>query len=226
MTAFGSAPSRFPDDDGPRPGSAARLSPLRELQLLESSQAGDPDALRELLVSYQHRVYAVCLRMVRNPETARDLTQDTLVKLIEGLGSYTGRAKLSTWIIRIAMNCCLSHLRKQKLRIHKSLDDAVGLAGMPRSGTITDPREPGPGTRVQRDEDQDLLLRALDGLDPEMRAILVLRDMQGLEYQQIGDVLDAPVGTVKSRLFRARSALRDAIERIGGREFDASGPDH
>jgi RNA polymerase sigma-70 factor (ECF subfamily) len=205
----------------------ARLTPLRELQLVEAGRAGDPDAVSELVQGYHRRIYAVCFRMVRDADQAADLAQEAIIKVLEGLGSYDGRSKLSTWIIRVTMNCCLSHLRKSRIRRHASLDDlsrtgdesaaASGFsrgigglgsrAGGPPGGELSGP------DRVEQDEMLASLLHALEGLDPDMRAVLVLRDMQDMEYQQISEALEVPVGTVKSRLFRARAALREAVEK-------------
>ena len=195
--------------------SEGRMTPLRELQLLEAHRQGDPDAIGELLRSYQRRIYSVCYRMLGRPEDAADLTQDALVKVFEGLDSYNGKSKLSTWVIRIAMNCCLSHLRREKVRKHGSLEDVAstwGDQGEPvKLGNLLPSEEPTTEQRVEQVELQSCLLKAFNGLDPESRALLMLRDLNGLDYIQIGEVLDIPVGTVKSRLFRARSALRVAL---------------
>ncbi len=188
-----------------------QLTPLAELQLVEAHRRGDPDAIGKLLEAYQRRLYGICYRMVRNEHDARDLTQDSLVRVIQGLDSYDGRSKLSTWIIRVTMNTCLSHLRKQRLRRHGSLDSASEHAS---EGPV-DPRsmrELLPSGRVELSEMRSVLGRAMLCLDPEMRAVLVLRDMQDLEYQSIAHSLEIPIGTVKSRLFRARLALRAAVE--------------
>ena len=193
-------------------GEPSRRTPLGELQLVEAHRRGESEATAELLGAYQRRIYAVCYRMVRNPDDADDLTQDALVKVLEGLDTYHGRSQLSTWIIRVTMNCCLSHLRKQKLRRHASLDE-LGSAGEPARALGPVQGELSPLARVEQAERQALLLRQLRGLDPQMRAVLVLRDMQDLDYAQIGEVMEVPVGTVKSRLFRARAALRAAAEQ-------------
>ena len=150
--------------------------------------------------------------MLRDPEDARDLTQDALVKVMEGLDSFDRRSALSTWVIRVTMNCCLSHIRKQKLRQHGSLDEPRGAGDEPWIHRLAAGGEPTAHQHVKQSEMRGILLRALARLDSQMRAILVLRDLQQLEYQQIGGVLDIPVGTVKSRLFRARAALRVAAE--------------
>ncbi|MBL0927198.1 MAG: sigma-70 family RNA polymerase sigma factor [Phycisphaerales bacterium] len=206
------------------------LSPadLRELQLVEAYRQGDRSALETLLAGYQDRLYAVCLRMIGDADQARDLTQDTLVRVITGLGNFDGRSKLSTWMIRVAMNVCLTSLRRAKVRrggdagiggVFSGLsrgddgDDEDGRGGL--GSWAADPREPGPERRVERSEELRNLQRAMAAIEPGQRAILILRDMQGLDYQHIAEVLDVPAGTVKSRLFRARVALRQEIDRLG-----------
>jgi RNA polymerase sigma-70 factor (ECF subfamily) len=203
------APSGDPGSTDP-----GRLTALRELQLVEAWRKGDAAALGELLEAYQRRVYSVCYRMLRNVDEASDLTQDSLIKVMEGLDKYDGRARLSTWVIRVTMNCCLSHLRKQKLRRHASLDEPAdegrGRTGREFAATAELSRVRG----VEQDEIHEILAEALGALEPAARAILVLRDLQDLDYVQISEVLDVPVGTVKSRLFRARTALRAAVESL------------
>lgn len=194
----------------PEADRPARLTPLRELQLIEAYQEGQPEAIGDLLRAYQRRVYGVCYRMVRNADEAADLTQDALVKIMEGLHSYDGRAALSTWVIRVTMNCCLSHLRKERLRRHGSLDEPAGSTGEPWAAKLAAEGELSEPGRVEQAEMRSALLHALRELDADMRAVLVLRDLQDLDYQQIGEVLAIPIGTVKSRLFRARVALRAA----------------
>lgn len=216
----------LPDDVPPRSRAIStgppRLTPFRELQLVEAHRDGDPQALTELLQAYQHRLYAICYRMVRDVEEAGDLTQDALVKIIENLDSYDGRSKLSTWIIRITINGVLTHLRKKKVRRAHSLDSPdvrYGAASDAEETGVLEPAdhgEPSAHERIEQQEQREALIRGLMRLEPDTRAILVLRDMQGLDYEQIGLVFDVPVGTVKSRLFRARAALRGQVEREGG----------
>jgi len=212
---------RHPIDPTAAGARRTPLTPLAELQLVEAHRGGDPDAMGQLLEAYQRRLYSICYRMVRNEHDARDLTQDSMVRVIQGLDSYDGRSKLSTWIIRVTMNTCLSYLRKQRLRRHGSLD----LASEDSAGGPIDPRSKGellPTSRVELSEMRSVLGRAMMRLDPDMRAVLVLRDMQDLEYQSIAHSLEVPIGTVKSRLFRARLALRTAVEV----ELGHSGGDH
>lgn len=178
-------------------------------------------AWSQLLRRYQDRLFGVCLRMLgpsaRARQTAADLTQDAMVKIIQGLPSYDGSAKFSTWAIRVTMNVCLSHLRGAKLRQHASLDGSQSRGSdSDRYGEHAHPaREPNTGSGVLPDEERRQVAQALTTLDPEQRAILVLRDVRGLDYEQIARVLGVAVGTVKSRLFRARAALREALESSG-----------
>lgn len=194
----------------------ALLSLLRQAASRPAGLADDQAraALSTLITTYQDRLYAICLRMVAgNRETASDLTQDTFLKVIQNLSSYDGRSKLSTWIIRIGMNACLSHLRSTRVRRSTSLSQ-----GNPEDSTApfvpqaAQTREHSPHSSVQTLDDRRLLATALASIDPEQRGVLILRDIQGLDYEHIADVLDVPVGTVKSRLFRARLALRDALD--------------
>ena len=190
----------------------------RDARLLAEFRAGRNGALEELLVAYQDRLYGVCLRMLGDREMARDLAQDAMVKIIQGLESFDGRAKLSTWMIRVTMNACLSELRKLRLRKHASLDAPTARSGTGSGeSTVSDAvasEEPRVPQRVEESEDRADVSSALARITPEQRAILILRDMQDLDYNTIGELLDIPGGTVKSRIFRARVALRERLEAI------------
>ncbi|MCW5766033.1 MAG: sigma-70 family RNA polymerase sigma factor [Phycisphaeraceae bacterium] len=205
----------------------------RELALVRAIRSGDRARWGELLSRYQDRLYAVCFRTLgggnRAQQHAADLCHDAMVKIMQGLDSFDGSSKLSTWMIRVAMNTCLSWLRAQKHRAHASLDaphqTGEGYSDSGRVSSVLDSLpagEPSAASNVERTEQRRRVARALEGLDPEQRAILVLRDLQGLEYDQIAEVLGTPVGTVKSRLFRARAALRAAVETL---ERPAARPD-
>lgn len=178
-------------------------------------------ALGELIGLYQDRLFAICLRMVSGDRhAAADLTQESLLKIIQGLGGYDGRSKFSTWAIRVAMNVCLSYLRSSKVRKHAALDDGADTGFGEKAGlgqSLEQGRELSGAEGVELVERRRRVAAALASIEPEQRSVLVLRDVQGLDYEQIGDVLQVPVGTVKSRLFRARLALRDAIESSSAR---------
>lgn len=225
-------PAPAPKSATPR-GSARTpidLTALDDPALVAAIRAQTPGAWAELINRYQDRLYSVCLKYVGARGLAEDLTQDAFVKVIRGLDSYDGRAQLSTWMIRITMNVCISKLRSEKLRRHASLDasddrgDSGEGRGTPWSGNMPQTREPGAEAGVSTREERSELLAALRNLDDQQRAILILRDSRGLDYDQIAEVLGVAVGTVKSRLFRARTALREEIERGRERSVDDQRP--
>lgn len=235
-------PSHAPKSQAAPPAASAHGAIVEDdgdVQLVEDIRRGRAGAWSTLITRYQDRLFTVCLRMVHNRELAADLTQDSFVKVIQGLDKYDGRSKLSTWMIRVTMNVCLSKMRSEKLRRHASLEgmssgggggDAGRAESEHRAFELADDRTAGgvvgrvgegelseePG--VIHDEDRRRVLRALQLLEPDQRAVLMLRDAQGLEYDQIAEVLGVAVGTIKSRLFRARSALRDEMGRLGGED--------
>lgn len=219
-------PRLSPSDDHTPQAGPERFRPDEslDLALVEQIRRGEPSAWTGLVARYQNRLFSVCLRMVHNREMAADLTQDSFVKIIQGISSFDGRSKLSTWMIRITMNVCLSKLRSEKLRRHASLEamqDGTGPGGRSDSGRargFEQSKELGAEESVEADEEKALVLAALRELDPEQRAVLILCDSQGQSYDQIAEVMNVAVGTIKSRLFRARTALREAVEaKLAGR---------
>lgn len=195
------------------------MSAKRERQLLDQLRQGDRGALGELLSAHQKQVYHVCLRMVSNPDDAAELTQDVLLRAIEHVDDFRAGSKFSTWMVRIAMNLSISHLRRRKVRRATSIDAEAGGNSDADGGDqarqlkemIADGREPQPHERVEQDEQVDRLLAGVDRLDESLKSVLVLRDFEQMDYKQMAEVLGVPVGTVKSRLFRARVSLRMAM---------------
>jgi len=206
-------------------GAMGRQPPLtskRERELIDLVRQGDRGALGELLSAYHKPIYHLCLRMVSAREDAAEVAQEALLKAVQHIDSFKGDSKFSTWLFRIAMNLCISHLRKRKVRRSVSLDAPAGRDGHgpPGGGAdeagdlkqqLGDHREPEASDRVQTDEQIDRLRAAIDGLEANLRAVILLRDLREMDYQQIAEVVGVPVGTVKSRLFRARLALRQAL---------------
>lgn len=193
-----------------------------DLRLVTACRGGDQAALGTLLTRHQTRMFGLCLRIMRHRESAADACQDAMVKIIQGLPTFDERSKFTTWLTRVVLNVCLSKLRSEKVRRTTSLDAPVGAVdrdlegGSTLSHTIGQHREPTAGVRVQEKEGREALDAALGALDPEHRSILLLRDQRGLDYDEIGEVLGIAVGTVKSRLFRARAALRTELEQYEG----------
>ncbi len=195
--------------------------PSTEQQLVDRALAGDRHAMGELLSNYRNRLFNVALRMVSHQDDAQELTQDAMLKIVEHLKDYDGRSQLSTWMIRITMNLSISHLRKRKLRKTASLDSTAGpgLSGgdgevsTSLSDRIETKSELPPDQCVEESEMLVHLHEAMQRLDEEFRSVLVLRDVNEMDYREIADILEVPVGTVKSRLFRARLALREEMSR-------------
>lgn len=208
------------------------LSHDREQKILARIQGGDRGALGELLGAYQDRVYHVCLRMLGNGDDAAEATQETLLRAIKHIDGFKRGSLFSTWLLRIAMNFSISQLRKGRLRTTTSLDNPWGSPGEGGGdGSLRDfvvaTRELSPLAGVERGEEIGRLNAALDTLDPALRAVLLLRDLQGMDYQQVAEVLAVPVGTIKSRLFRARVALRQALEPVATAAVRSNGqPGH
>jgi len=189
---------------------------LSEQQLAQAAAKGDQDALSGLLEVFQHRVYHVCLRMLGHREDAAEAAQDTLLRVVERIREFRGDSAVSTWIIRIAMTQSISLLRKRKVRKTTSLDAERRSDGGTSSigQELTDSREQNPASSVEQDEMVGHLKQALDRVDEQFRAVLVLRDLEQMDYDGIAEVMSIPVGTVKSRLFRARLALRHELVRL------------
>ena len=198
--------------DTPPSPQPATVDPTDEQALLTAARAGDRPALGRLLQAHERRIYNVCLRMVNQADDAAELTQDTLMKAVQKLDGFRGESRFGTWLTRVAMNGCLSHLRKRKLRRTASLDaDLPGAAALRLADSLPQSREPDAHSRVEQEDGLRQLYEALAQLDEDHRAVIVLRDIDQMDYAQIAETLDLAPGTVKSRLFRARLALRQSM---------------
>ena len=182
-----------------------------DASLVRQVQSGGTAAFAHLVRRYQDRVFNACLRMCRNPADAEDLTQDVFLKAFDKIRTFEGKSGFYTWLFRIAVNVSLSHRRKSRLRLVESLN-GDGETG-PASDRVADLRADNPAEAAQRHELRRRVAETLGSLEDHHRVILVLRDLQGCDYEQIGQIMDVPRGTVKSRVHRARVALREALER-------------
>ena len=193
-----------------------------EQTLLDRLRDGDPDALGILLQRHQRRLYNLALRMVSNRDDAAEVTQEAFLKIVQHIDRYRGEAQITTWMTRIVMNGAISHLRKRRIRKMTSIEGDGRVEGdlqgpaLTLRGSLADRREPGPALRVEQEELRGRLRQAIASLDDDFRAVLVLRDIDGMDYAGIAQTLELKVGTVKSRLFRARLALREAVQRMAG----------
>jgi len=197
--------------------AAVLTTPPEDAELVEQCRKGDLAAFGRLVTKYQDRILNTCWRMCGNRETAEDLTQEAFIRAFEALGQFAGRSRFSTWVFRIAVNLSISAKRKERGRRTHSLDDDRGQSG---DGRLASAAERLASSEVQpvdcllgREREREVLA-ALAEIDEESSTVVVLRDVEDLSYDEIAEILDIPVGTVKSRLHRARLALR---HRLAGR---------
>lgn len=176
-----------------------------DIEWVRACQAGDADAFHPLVLRNQKRIYNLALRMLRDPAEAEDLTQEAFVAAFEQIGSFRGESAFSTWLYRIAVRRSLNRIRdlgRRPLAHASSLD-------------VADP-SPGPDVIRERRETRAALERGLLALSADFRVVLVLREMQGLSYEEIAEMLGVEAGTVKSRLHRARFALAEQCRSMLG----------
>ena len=186
--------------------------------LVERCRQGDSAAMERLILKYQNRIYNVILRICVNTDDATELTQDTFVKIIENIENFQGRSSFYTWAFRIAVNLTLNYCRRN-VRIGFSSLDAEQVTYNSQPGRIlkellSDDSSLDPAVVAQDKELCQILVESLKKLDDAQRAVVVLRDIEGMNYNQIANVLDIELGTVRSRLSRGRKKLRQILEAI------------
>ncbi len=186
--------------------------------LVRQSQSGDTVATERLILKYQNRIYNVILKMCGNSDDAAELTQETFVKVIEGIDKFKGRSSFYTWLFRIAVNLTLNHCQRNARRMMRSLDaeeqDPDGTARQTLKDFLSDDGAADPAVVAQSRELCAAAKKSLLQLDEPQRAVVVLRDIEGMSYAEIADVLNVELGTVRSRLSRARSRLREILEAM------------
>jgi RNA polymerase sigma factor (sigma-70 family) len=179
-----------------------------ESDLIQRSQRGDVQSFNLLVERYQNRIYGLCYRMLGDPDAAADATQDSFLAAYRNIGRYRG-GSFSAWLLRIATNTCYDQLRTRKRRPQTSLDAFdEEVDETPRQ--FVDPGE-APADRTLRAELAHEIERRLQDLPEDQRLVVILSDIQGRSYEEIAEITNWPLGTVKSRLSRARIRLRDAL---------------
>ena len=186
---------------------------MSDKELAEKAKAGDQSAFEQLVIENQNKVYSLALRLVNDREEAADLAQEAFVKAWQGLSSFQGESSFATWVYRLTTNVCIDHLRKKKRR--EGVEPSVSLNDEESGWAEPADRESDPQLLLERSERGKALARALAKLPDWQRRTLVLRELSGLSYQEIGDALDIDLGTVKSRIARARLSLRKILLEDG-----------
>lgn len=181
-----------------------------DLEVLEAFRAGDPGAFDLLVERHQTRVHRLCVRLLGDRDAALDAAQESFVKAWRALPRFQGASRFSTWLTRITINQCRNELRKRGTVKHTrplSLDDTVPGTDVARVAALAGDT-PSPMQQLRGTEVADAFAEALDALEPESREVLMLKEVEALSYETMAEVLDVPVGTVRSRLHRARAEIR------------------
>jgi RNA polymerase sigma-70 factor (ECF subfamily) len=174
-------------------------------EFVDRLRAGEPKAFEELVVTYQHRVFGVALRMLRNAAEAEEVSQEAFLRAHRALADFRGDAKLSTWLYAIVSRLCLTRLGSGERRMTRQGEEIL----MRLANSEGDPSD-----ALERGEVEAALHRAIAELPEDRRIVVVLRDLEGLSYEEIAQALDLELGTVRSRLHRARMDLKDKMERF------------
>lgn len=191
-------------------GKVANMSD-REKDLLERSKAGDIAAFEQLIEGYQRRIFNIALRMLGNYDDAGDLTQEVLIRIYKSIKNFKEQSSFSTWIYRITTNVCLDEIRKRKNRKFISLDEEIRLEDGDMKRQI-ESDEPSPEASAEAGELKKMVNDSIALLSEEHRIVIVLRDIQGFSYEEIAEMQKLPEGTVKSRINRARQALKNILK--------------
>ena len=193
-------------------------SALEDERLVNRCRQGNMPAFGQLIEKYQDRLFNGILKIVNNYDDAQELTQEAFVRSLKNIGKFRGQSGFYTWLFRIGINLAINHHRRHKSIPFSALQNRQNTDGTQAQG-LAEMIEDTSKTAEQQlvlSEDHDQILNTLATLDNNSRAVVVLRDIEGLNYAQIARVLDIPAGTVKSRLARARSAIRVALTKDNG----------
>lgn len=193
------------------------LAQLSDQEVVALAREGRESAYRELLRRYERPVFSLVFRMVRDRELAEDLAQETFVKALGAIESYRPEYKFSSWIFKIANNCAIDHLRRRGL-------DTISLDGAPDATTadaleatalqLADERQESPLAAVEAREMGAYIEEAIGRLRPEYRTCILLRFVEGHAYEEIAEIMDIPLGTVKTYIHRARHELRSILSHL------------
>jgi RNA polymerase sigma-70 factor (ECF subfamily) len=185
------------------PGTSALPVDIDDNQLVTTSKNGDQDAFSLLVQRYQRRVFNLIFRMLQNYEEANEVTQEAFLAAWQGLPSFRGEARFSTWLYRIAYNCALKQLdiRKHDRTLQTALQAEQPLEGGDPQNAVPDMLD-----------NQEMVQEQLSQLPPKYRIVLILRHIQDMTYEEMAEVLTMPVGTIKTHLFRARNLLKERLQ--------------
>jgi RNA polymerase sigma-70 factor (ECF subfamily) len=176
---------------------------LTDEQLVEIAVRENPDAFGEIVTRWERKIFALCFGMLHVEEDARDAAQETFIAAYRNLSNFRGEAKVSSWLHRIAVNQCLTKQRRSKVRAESYLEDENGKD----EERFADGRTLSPAKALEQNERLKLIRQAVASLPPDLRQVIVMKEFEDMTFQQISDVLEVPLSTVKSRVYTALKQL-------------------
>lgn len=182
-----------------------------ELWLIEQSRSGNVDAFEELIKDYKKSAYNIALRYLRNVEDAEDASQEALIKVYKNIHNFNMQSTFKVWLYRIVVNTCIDFKRKKNISA-VSIDETLDLGGSNEVHREIADDSSNPDYLVEKNFNNKLVNDAVNKLDDDYKTIIILRDIQGFSYTEIAEILKCNMGTVKSRLNRARKSLKDILE--------------
>jgi RNA polymerase sigma-70 factor (ECF subfamily) len=191
-----------------------RLSEDLDQELVLRVQQGDKGAFDLLVIKYQHRIVHLVNRYVKDPHEAQDVAQDTFIKAYRALGDFRGDSAFYTWLYRIAINTAKNYLLSRSRRHYDheiDVQDAEQVEGAQQLRNIETPEDV-----LMNEQVIQVIRSAIDKLPEEMRVAITLREFEGMSYEEIAEAMDCPIGTVRSRIFRAREAIDEKLNPLLG----------
>jgi RNA polymerase sigma-70 factor, ECF subfamily len=180
-------------------------------ELVARSRGGDLDSFNQLVLRWERPIYALAYRVIGREEDARDVCQETFLRAFRALAGFKGQAKFSSWIYRITLNLCRDWIRRERRQPVAQAPEGVDLVELASEATPVETIE----DLVARREIGQAVARAMAMLSEEQRTAIILKEYHGLTFQEIADLLDCPLSTVKTRLYQGLSVLRRQLERGG-----------
>lgn len=181
--------------------------------LIAKAKQGDMAAFEELILQHEKIVYNVALRMMNHSEDAKDISQEVFIKAYRNIANFDERSTFSTWIYRITVNTCIDEMRKRKGKHNLSLDNELEDEEGTWKQEVADKGDTPEESLIRKEEKSEILM-ALEGISEDYKNVFLLRDIQGLSYEEIAEITGLALGTVKSRISRARSHLKEEIYKI------------
>ena len=185
---------------------------ITDKEIIERVKNGDKKSYDLLVVKYQQRVINLISRFVKNHSDALDVSQETFIKAYRALPNFRGESAFYTWLYRIAVNTAKNHLTVQSRKITKSDYDVTDIEQIEGNMSLTEHTTP--ENLLVKDELQEIVLRTIENLPEDLKSAIMLREIEGLSYEEIANVMECPVGTVRSRIFRAREMIDNKIKPL------------